>query len=457
MVVALSQEKFTDQLKALIDAYDRSEVDDTFYAPEEIQKSIPLAIEDEPLPQPELLDVLKAIIIRTPKSASPGFYNQLYGGKEDLAIIAEMMVARMNNSMYTFKVAGPHILIEHEVIKKACEVIGFVEGEGVFCPGGSMANLVGMVLARNACNPDIQDHGLDRNTYVAYTSERGHYSIKKNAGMLGIGRNNVREVAVNDRGEMLVEEFDRLVQLDLAAGLTPFFVNLTAGTTVLGAFDDVSRISEIARKYNIWVHVDGAYGASVLLSRKRAALLAGIDRADSVTWNAHKMMGVPLTCSMLLCKAKGLLTQNFSEVSDYLFQTDTDELNPGTKSMQCGRKNDAFKVWALWKQLGNKGFEQRIEKQFLLRDKLVALINSDPDFELFMPPALLNVCFRYRQVDSDRICYALDRQGLGKVGHGSFRGDNFIRMVMVNPSLGVEDIEKFLGHIKMVARNLKES
>ena len=446
---------FVDQLQALLDAYEESEPDGTFYSPEDIRERVPLAIEDDPLPPDELLDSLKAIVVRTPKTANRLFFNQLFGGKEDVAVLADMMVARMNNSMYTYKVAGPHVLIEHELIKKACEVIGFSEGEGTFCPGGSLGNLVAMVLARNSSDTRIRDHGLAGKTYVAYTSCEGHYSIKKNAGILGIGRHNVREVAVNDRGEMRVDDFSRLVQQDLAAGYVPFFVNLTAGTTVLGAFDNVARVSAAAKAHNIWLHVDGSYGASVLLSKKRAALLADVELADSVCWNPHKMMGVPLTCSMLLSKRKGLLAENFSEVSDYLFQEDSDDLNPGIRSLQCGRRNDAFKLWALWKQLGNSGFEQRLEMQFKLRDAVVALINSDPEFELAMQPASLNVCFRYPGVASDKICSALDKRGLGKVSHGAFRGAHFIRMVIVNPDLTHEDIGNFLHNIKAVARDLQ--
>lgn len=445
---------FMDQLEDLIDTFDKSESVSTYYSPRAIRKSVPLHIQDEPLPPGRLMEILKEIIIRTPKTANQSFYNQLYGGKEDVAVIADMMVARMNNSMYTYKVSGPHILIEQEVLRKACDVIGFAHGEGMFCPGGSLANLVAMMLARNTCNPDIRDHGVSGKTYVAYTSEHGHYSIKKNAGIIGTGRNNVREVAVNARGEMIAEEFGQLVEQDIAAGLTPFFVNLTAGTTLLGAFDNVAKLSAIAKARNIWIHVDGSYGASVLLSKKRAALLRDIELVDSVAWNAHKMMGVPLTCSMLLSKEKGLLAKNFSEISDYLFQEDTDELNPGIRSLQCGRRNDAFKVWVLWKQLGNNGFEQRIEKQFQLRDQVVTMIEAEPAFELAMQPALLNICFRHRDVDSDIICSALDKQGLGKVGYGTLREQSFIRLVIINPHLTAEDIKKFLVTIKTVAENL---
>ncbi len=445
-----------DQLKILLDAYEAAESDGTFYSPEAIRQRVPLSIQDDPLPHDELLDVLKAVVLRTPKTANRLFFNQLFGGKEDLAVVADMMVARMNNSNYTYKVAGPHVLIEHELLRKACEVIGFSAGEGTFCPGGSLGNLVAMILARNACDPGIRDHGLAGKTYVAYTSVEGHYSIKKNAGILGVGRHNVREIGVNERGEMLVDEFNRQVQQDLAAGHIPFFVNLTAGTTVLGAFDDVVEFSAVAKAHNIWLHVDGSYGASVLLSKERAALLSGVAMADSVCWNPHKMMGVPLTCSMLLSKRKGLLAENFSEVSDYLFQDDTDDLNPGTRSLQCGRRNDAFKLWALWKQLGNKGFEQRLEKQFLLRDSLVSMINSDPDFDLIIEPASLNVCFEFSGVASDKICSAMDKQGLGKVGHGAFMGRNFIRMVVVNADLTAQDLENFLDSIKATALSLQK-
>ncbi len=455
MESAIRPQTLISQLQSLIDAYEGSESEGTFYSPEAIRERVPLQIEDEPTPQDELMEILKAIVIRTPKTANRLFFNQLFGGKEDLAVVADMMVARMNNSMYTYKVAGPHVLIEHELLRKACDVIGFTDGEGTFCPGGSLGNLVAMVVARNTSVAGVRDHGVAGNTFTAYTSAEGHYSIRKNAGILGIGRENVREIAVNDRGEMQADDFGKQVEQDLAAGFIPFFVNLTAGTTVLGAFDDVTQVGAIAKKHGIWVHVDGSYGASVLMSKKRAALLPGIELADSVSWNPHKMMGVPLTCSMLLSKKKGLLIDNFSEVSDYLFQDDADELNPGMKSLQCGRRNDAFKLWALWKQLGNKGFEQRLEKQFLLRDEIVSMIKSDPAFELIIEPASLNVCFQYRGVASDRICSALDKKGFGKVGHGTFNRQHFIRMVIVNADLVPKDLEDFLSGIKVIAMGLQ--
>lgn len=455
MALHLTQNPFIDQLRDLLNVFEKSEADATYYSPQAIRDSVPLSIQDDPLPDHALMNILKTVVVRTPKTTNSRFYNQLFGGKENLAVIADMMVARMNNSMYTYKVAGPHVLIEQEVLRKACSTVGFAEGEGMFCPGGSLANLAAMVLARNTLDPGVVDRGFTGDTYIAYTSEQGHYSIRKNAGIIGIGRTNVREVPVNARGEMLAERLGALVQRDVEAGFVPFFVNLTAGTTALGAFDDVTTLSAIAKAHNLWVHVDGSYGASVLLSKRRAALLKGIELADSVTWNAHKMMGVPLTCSMLLSRQSGLLARSFSEIADYLFQENTDELNPGTRSLQCGRRNDAFKVWALWKQLGNKGYEQRIERQFQRRDQVVSAIESDADFELIMKPALLNVCFRYRGVDSDRICSALDQKGLGKIGHGTFDGKHFMRMVIVDPDIQIDDIRQFLASIKTVAGDLQ--
>jgi len=319
----LTHNTFIDQLRDLLEVFEASEGDSTYYSPQAVRDSVPLSIQDDPLSADALMNILKTVVVSTPKTANMRFYNQLFGGKEDVAVIADMMVARMNNSMYTYKVAGPHVLIEQEVLRKACDVIGFAEGEGMFCPGGSLANLVAMVLARNTLNPGVADRGFTGDTYIAYTSEQGHYSIRKDAGIIGIGRNNVREVPVNARGEMSAEHLDALVQQDVEAGLVPFFVNATAGTTALGAFDDVTAISAIAKAHNLWVHVDGSYGASVLLSKRRAALLRGVEFADSVTWNAHKMMGVPLTCSMLLSRKSGILAGNFSEIADYLFQENT--------------------------------------------------------------------------------------------------------------------------------------
>ncbi|KAL1379296.1 hypothetical protein pipiens_015004, partial [Culex pipiens pipiens] len=174
-----------------------------------------------------------------------------------------------------------------------------------------------------------------------------HYSIKKAVHWLGIGIDNLVLVRTDPGGCMIPEELEKAIGTVLASGRQPFFVNSTAGTTVLGAFDPFERIADICERHNLWLHVDSCLGGSAILSRKHSHLLAGVERADSLAWNPHKTLGAPLQCSIFLLKHKGLLHECNSANADYLFQQDKFydvSYDTGDKSVQCGRKVDAFKI-----------------------------------------------------------------------------------------------------------------
>jgi glutamate/tyrosine decarboxylase-like PLP-dependent enzyme len=242
---------------------------------------------------------------------------------------------------------------------------------------------------------------------------------------------------------------------DKAAGALPVMINATAGTTVLGAFDPVPEIAHVAREHGVWLHVDGAFGGSVLLSRARRHLLDGADLADSFTWDAHKMMGVPLTCSVALFRQKGLLQRNLDESASYLFQRDADEYNPGVRSIQCGRRNDALKLWTAWLANGDDGYERRVERLYALIDHAVSAIERDPDLTLVKRPQSVNVCFTIRGVDAAEVCDRLDREGRIKVSHGEVDGRPTIRLVCANPALSEADLDAFFREVKLAADALR--
>ena len=404
----------------------------------------------------EVVAALDEIMTLTPSSASPLFFNQLFAGRDPAAVMAEMLTPLANTSMYTFKVAGPQVLIEREVLGRMVAAAGFADGEGSFFPGGSISNLTAMVVARNRAVSSARDDGLSGERLTVYTSELGHYSIPKNAGLLGIGRRNVRTVPADESGRMRVDALRRMLTEDRGSGRVPVMINATAGTTVLGAFDPIRAIAEVAEEHGVWLHVDGALGASVLLCERHRALMVGTERADSLTWNAHKMMGVPLVCSALLLRRPGLLADSLSESAEYLFQADEDELNPGTRSIQCGRRNDALKVWAAWFHHGDVGYDRRIARLFELARHAAALVVADPDMELVLQPESINVCFEVRGRSSAAICARLDAEARLKIGHGVANGRRAIRLVCIDPDLDEERIVAALAEIKAVARVLPE-
>ncbi len=220
-------------------------------------------------------------------------------------------------------------------------------------------------------------------------------------------------------------------------------VNLTAGTTVLGAFDPIREVSEICKEFNMWLHVDGAYCGSVLFSKKYRHLIDGIELVDSFSFNAHKMMGTPLSCSLILVKDKKHLYDSFSNDASYLYQTDHDEFNLGKTSLQCGRRNDALKFWTLWKSVGTEGLERIVDIQFELADVARNYIRGNSDYTLYSFDDSIGICFNYKGIPARDICTLMYEHSELLVGYGSFRDTEFIRLVTINAQNKEEDIINF--------------
>jgi glutamate decarboxylase len=176
---------------------------------------------------------------------------------------------------------------------------------GMVQPGGSAGNSTSIIIARNTLYPETKSKGLYScgKRFTLFTSKHGHYSLEKAAQMYGYGSDAIIPVPVDVAGRMIPSELDRLVQESRDRGETPLYVNATAGTTVLGSFDPFEEISDICKKYGMWMHVDGSWGGSVVFNKELSAeRLRGVERADSVVMSPHKMLGVPVTCSFLLGK-----------------------------------------------------------------------------------------------------------------------------------------------------------
>lgn len=421
---------------------------------EELYSTLDLSLKDEGIPDSEFKSVMTDVIVSTPKTATNLFFNQLFGGRQSKAVLGDLMAVMLNNSMYTYKVAGPQVGIEQEIIRRSCQMIGYDENSnGTFPTGGSMSNYMALVMARDVADPKFRNEGKTKNI-LAYASAESHYSNAKNASFSGIGRNNVRYIDTDDFGRMIPSKLDEQIQKDIDAGFTPAFVNATAGTTVLGAFDPIDAIADICEKYSVWLHVDGAYSGGVFLSKKYKHLLKGVERSDSFSYNAHKMIGTPLTCSIILVKDKNNLSGSFSNDAEYLYQTDGDDFNLGKTSFQCGRRNDALKFWTIWKSLGTNGLEKIIDQQFLLADVARDYVRNNPDYSFYSFDESISICFNYKGIDANELCTALYEEQETVVGFGKFKDDTFIRLVTINATNEPEDLLNFFKVLEeFVAKN----
>ncbi len=419
-----------------------------------LYKRLDLKLQKDGISALELEKSLKDLVFTTPRTATNAFFNQLFGGRQEKAILGDLLSVILNNSMYTYKAAGPQIGVEKTVLREVCDMIGWGENaDGTLAPGGSMTNFMGMLMARDAFNEKTKYDGVNQQMTV-YTSVESHYSIQKNAAFAGIGRNNVRKISTDTQGRMDVAVLRKTIQTDIANGFHPILINCTAATTVLGAYDNLVEANSIAKEFGIWLHVDGAYGGSVLLSEKYKHLIEGVENVDSFTLNAHKMLGTPLGCSLIVVKNKKYLYDTFSNDASYLYQTDHDEFNLGKTSLQCGRRNDALKLWVLWKSLGTNGMAQIVDKQFALADTARNYVRNNPDYTDYSIDDTVAICFNYKGIPAEDICTLLYEHSELLVGYGSFQEDTFIRLVTINATNNNEDILKFFKTMEtFVAKN----
>jgi glutamate decarboxylase len=383
----------------------------------------------------------------------------------------------MHTLMYTFEMAPVFTVMEAEILQKARSIIGWTEGDGIFTPGGSIANLYGLMAARYHKYPETKERGIQHlPRLVVFASEQGHYSNLKSAFMMGIGTEGVISVNCDDRGKMDPEDLEKKINEAKLKGWAPFAVVATCGTTVLGAFDPLGPLADVCSKHGLWLHVDAAYGGGCLMSDAHKHLMKDCERVDSITWDFHKTTVVPQQCSVILLKHKGLLSNCNSTKASYLFQKDKQNYDvsydTGDKSIQCGRLNDVFKLWLMWKAKGRQGFERQVDNSMHLAKYLAQRIEERSNFELIMEPEYTNVCFWYIPPSLEGMSDTEERKeklnkvapvikgrlmaaGTLMVGYqplGSW--PNFFRMVTTAPQGKESDMDYLLNEIERLGNDL---
>lgn len=466
-----------DQLFDIIQNYiyennnDKSKVVE-YKTPSELKTELSLTIPEKGINEKELISEVNTYLKYSVKTANKQFFNQLYSGFTLAGFISEVITALSNTSMYTYEVAPAATLIEKEVIGKMCKIAGFKNGSGIFVTGGSNANLIAMFSARNKIYSIGKSNGLfNSRQLTAFVSDQAHYSFGTAANLLGIGSENLIKVRSDQNGKMIPENLEQALIHSLQRGELPFFISATAGTTMLGAFDDFNEISKIAEKYNCHFHIDGSFGASIILSKEKRYLFRGLENADSFAWNPHKLMNVPMVASVILFNDSKALKSNLTKLNtNYIFHDNEDEIcDLGESSIQCGRRNDALKVWLTWKYFGDAGYEKRINHLFELCEYLKEKIEDHCDLELMADIQTLSVCFRFNPLSNDpgikydlndlnlKIREELRKSGRSMVNYGYINQDMAIRFVAVNADVNTKDIDTFFQNFLETAETVKNT
>ncbi|XP_035015888.1 cysteine sulfinic acid decarboxylase isoform X2 [Hippoglossus stenolepis] len=445
--------------------------------PEQLALLLDLELRAAGEPQHRLLQRVKDVAKYSVKTSHPRFFNQLFAGLDYHSLAGRFLTESLNTNLFTYEVAPVFVLLETEVLRGLRQLVGWTEGDGIFCPGGSTSNMYAMNLARYRLFPEVKAQGLwGLPRLTVFTSAESHYSVMKGAGFLGLGTDNVILVKVDDGGRMIPSDLDEKIILAKSQGAVPFLVSCTAGTTVQGAFDPLDHIADVCEKHKLWLHVDAAWGGSVLFSKQHRRLMKGVDRANSVAWNPHKMLVAGLQCSALLLKdTTDLLKQCHCASATYLFQQDKfydANLDVGDKSLQCSRKVDCLKLWLMWKAVGSDGLAERVDKAFFHVRYLVEQMKKREGFHLLGEPEFVNVCFWYippslrgKEGDADYqdrlakvapvVKERMVKQGTMMVGYQPLGNRvNFFRVITFSPLLSQRDMDFFLDEIERLGNDL---
>jgi glutamate/tyrosine decarboxylase-like PLP-dependent enzyme len=275
------------------------------YHPAELKKLLGLRIDEDPAAKQEFYDLIDKIFRYSVNTWDQGFMDKLYASTNAVGLASEQLLSALNTNVHVYQVSPVLTLIEKHTTEALANLFGFTGryAGGISQPGGSASNSTSIIVARNTLFPSTKQNGLEGRRFVLFTSAHGHYSLEKAAQMFGFGSKAVRSVPVDRDGQMMPHELEKMIRAARDAGETPFYVNATAGTTVLGSYDPFDEIADICERHKLYLHVDGSWGGSAIFSEKlRSTRFKGVERADSIAFNPHKLLAVPLTCSFLLAK-----------------------------------------------------------------------------------------------------------------------------------------------------------
>src|ERR1700722_1901999 len=362
-----------------------------------------------------------------------------------IGVMAEALVAALNPQLATVKRSQLASKIEHETIRWMGERVGWPgEFNGTFTSGGNEANFSGMALGLAWKFPAVIEEGVAAigAQPVLYASAEAHHSIDKSAGLLGMGRKALRRIAVNEQVQLNPEILGETIARDLASGKKPFCVIATAGTTNTGAIDDLVALSAICRRFDLWLHVDGAYGGAAIFSDQHRMLLCGIELADSITIDPHKWMAMPLAAGVILTRHPAMLERAFAVAAPYMPKAaEAKGLDNSLISTQWTRRMNSLKLWLTLRVHGRKAYEEHIDGQLNLAKSFVAWLRASEHFELSAPQTLPIVAFRFKGATLSpeelsevhaRIVEEVTRDGRRWISETKVNGNSVLRMMVIS-------------------------
>jgi aromatic-L-amino-acid/L-tryptophan decarboxylase len=374
----------------------------------------------------------------------PRFFGWVHGGGTAVGAIAEMLAAGLDANVGGRDHAP--VEIERQVVRWMRSLFRFPdEASGIVVSGTSMANFMALIVAKTKrLGVETRRTGLGNARLVAYTSTAAHNCVERAFELGGLGADALRRVATDPQHRIDIAALEAAIANDRAAGLTPFMLIGTAGTVDTGAIDNLQTLADIARREQLWFHVDGAFGALAVLSPELAPLVLGLERADSIAFDFHKWMQVPYDAAFLLVRDAEAHRAAFASEAQYLAR-ETRGLAAGTPwftdfGPELSRGFRALKVWFTLATFGIDRLGETVAETCRLARVLADRVRREPALELACEPQLNIVCFRHRHVDSAALVIKLQESGLVAPSTTRIDGKPVIRAAIVNHRTAEADV-----------------
>jgi L-2,4-diaminobutyrate decarboxylase len=367
--------------------------------------------------------------------------------------LADLVHGVTNNGMAVYEMGPAGTAIERGLVRWALAKLSWQKtGDGVLTHGGSLANLGALLAARGHALPRSWHDGVGTGA-VVLASEVAHYSIARVVSVLGLGASALVRVAVDDRLRMRPEALAAQLDAERRAGRTVMAVVASAGATATGSFDPLLEISAVCRERDVWLHVDGAHGASLVLSSAHRHALAGVEQADSLTWDAHKLLGTSALCAFQLVREREALASSYKQQASYLL---SDDDRPGEDlsrlTFECTKALLSLKLFFNLALVGEAGLAQHVAHLVDRTRLFYETIRARAGFECFASPECNILCFRYGTDSAlqDRIREQLVQEGDFYITRATIAGASWLRIVVMNPLTDTEHVEALCRRIEQL-------
>jgi L-2,4-diaminobutyrate decarboxylase len=411
----------------------------------------------------DLVDELRRVMAASTALAHPRVMAHQVPPPLPAAALAELVAAVLNNGMAIFEMGPAAVPIEMAVIDWLCEKLGYDNGGGgVLTSGGSLGNLTALLAMRQAqAGFDVWSRGAHAGPPLAVVvSADAHYSIARALRILGWGDDGAVAVPVDAHHRMTATEVERV--LARAGDRRVIGIVAAAGSTAAGACDPLDELADVAAARGLWLHVDAAHGGAAALSPALRGKLAGIERADSVVWDAHKMLMMPALVTAVLFRRGGRAYDAFAQQASYLFAQAAPEdtwWDLGTRTLECTKRMMAIELWASLRVYGEQLFADIVDRLVGLAAVLAAKVREAHDFELALEPELNIVCYRHRPAgvsgaaldDHNRaLRRRIAEDGRFYISGAQLPGGYYLRSTVMNPLIEEADLAELLEHLRRI-------